>query len=96
MQLAGGGGAGADRGHLVQGDAGGYAGVEGFGTGGDGDADQDVAGLGDDAGQAAALGADDQGQRGCLAALRLLSSTVTAESIRHLRAHRVARTPTSS
>src|SRR5258708_38392313 len=59
-----GGGAGADGGYLVEGDAGGYAGVEGFGAGGDGDADQDVAGLGDDAGQAAALGADDQGQRG--------------------------------
>src|SRR5882672_2552077 len=55
--------AGADGGDLVEGDAGGYAGVEGFGAGRDRDTDQDVAGLGDDAGQAAALGADDQGQR---------------------------------
>src|SRR6266568_9341956 len=54
----GGGGAGADGGDLVEGDAGGYAGVEGFGAGRDRDADQHVARLGDDAGQATALGAD--------------------------------------
>src|SRR5690348_10445911 len=58
------GGAGADGGDFVEGDAGGYAGVEGFGAAGDGNADQDVAGPGDDTGQATALGADDQDQRG--------------------------------